>query len=112
MSDINYMNTNFTSNIDSTSSFSLSCTTASIEKEEVEVSFYPNPTSDKIYIQSQSNLINAVSIYDMNARLVKQQSFDNALEQIQLGTESLSQGQYLLVIETADGKVVQNLIKE
>ena len=112
VSDINYMNTNFTSNVDSTSSFSLNCTTASIEKEEVEVSFYPNPTSDKIYIQSQSNLINAVSIYDMNARLVKQQSFDNALEQIQLRTESLSQGQYLLVIETADGKVVQNLIKE
>lgn len=72
------------------------------------VTMYPNPASDILNIQSETEVLTKVSITDLNGRVVKEVS--NNLSQISL--ENLAKGIYMVTIESATAKKVEKLIVE
>jgi hypothetical protein len=75
--------------------------------QENNVSIYPNPTKDLIYIES-NNTINAVKIFDTLGRLVLEQN--NPSNQIDIF--NLSSGLLFVQIETDNGSLVKKVIKD
>lgn len=76
----------------------------------LNVSVYPNPANDTVYISSDKNTFNNVSVVDMNGRVVKTASFDNA-STLSMDIAELSSGVYFLNINSAEGTVNRKLIK-
>jgi hypothetical protein len=72
------------------------------------VSMYPNPATDILNIQSETEELTKVSITDLNGRIVKEVT--NNLSQISL--ENLAKGIYMVTIESATAKKVEKLIVE
>lgn len=70
----------------------------------------PNPVKDLLTIANEFQTIQAVEIYDLNGRLVKNVNNDATRLQISLG--DLSSGVYLLKIQTPQGTSTQKIIKE
>ncbi|MEP0479362.1 MAG: T9SS type A sorting domain-containing protein, partial [Nonlabens sp.] len=111
ISDIPYMNSTFATNIDATASFNMNCATASIDEVQLELSLFPNPTINYVNISVLDHKIETVSLYDISGRMVIQ-TFPKEIDtSYRLNTASLATGQYLLVVDTDAGKVVENLIK-
>ncbi|MGJ8684613.1 MAG: T9SS type A sorting domain-containing protein [Nonlabens sp.] len=111
VSDVPYMNANFTSNIDPTAAFNANCSTASVDDFEVSLKMYPNPAVDQVRITASDSNIENVSIYDMMGRLVKQVELATVSSSYQLNVQELNSGQYLLVIDTNNGRAAETLIK-
>lgn len=61
---------------------------------------YPNPTKDKLYISTNSQ-IKAISLYNMLGQHVTTQSFDTSLGYIQV--QELPSGIYIATVTTTDG---------
>lgn len=75
-----------------------------LNKNEVEI--YPNPTSDFVYIQSQS-AIELVQIYNLNGQLVLTTQAD------QINLTHLPKGDYIIKVKTKEGKeLTKKLIKK
>lgn len=72
------------------------------------VTMYPNPASDFLNIQSETEELTKVSITDLNGRIVK--DVTNNFSQISL--ENLAKGIYMVTIESATAKKVEKLIIE
>ena len=75
--------------------------------QENNVSIYPNPTKDLIYIES-NNTINAVKIFDTLVRLVLEQN--NPSNQIDVS--NLSSGLLFVQIEIDNGSLSKKVIKD
>jgi hypothetical protein len=72
---------------------------------------YPNPATTTIAISSKVNsAITAISITDMNGRIVKNQSYDN-LTDIDINVSDLSNGMYFVNIATESGNSIQKIMK-
>ena len=67
-----------------------------------EISIFPNPTLNVVYIQSE-NKLQAVRVFDATGRLVKQ--FENVVETVDLST--FSNGIYTIEIGEKRFKVVK-----
>lgn len=74
--------------------------------KNVEVSVFPNPTSDILNIQTDSK-INAVSVVDLTGR-----KLDVKLEGNRVDVQNLPSGTYLINIETKDGVSTEKFIKK
>ncbi|MEG0916492.1 MAG: T9SS type A sorting domain-containing protein [Myroides sp.] len=73
---------------------------------------YPNPATNVVNITNAENmLVNQVTVYDIAGKQLSSQNFANE-SQIQLNVESLSNGTYMIHIETANGKAVKKLVKK
>jgi len=70
----------------------------------------PNPVKDLLTIANEFQTIQAVEVYDLNGRIVKNVSNNATNLQISLG--DLSSGVYLLKIQTPQGISTQKIIKE
>ena len=77
--------------------------------EELSMSFniYPNPVSDKLYIETQT-LTLTVEIYDVYG---KQQSMVNGQQSTVIDVTSLNSGIYFVMIKTNEGVVTKRFIK-
>lgn len=76
---------------------------------ETKFSIYPNPTSSILNISNSNNVeIKAISVFDINGRLVKNQN--GALTEINVS--DLNAGIYFVTIETAEGKATKKFIKQ
>lgn len=82
--------------------------TASISDQEAQVSIYPNP-SNGLYNVSLNEPA-AYTIYDLSGKLVKKGVFAATGNVVNLS--EVSNGLYLINIETATGTTTQKLIKE
>jgi hypothetical protein len=72
---------------------------------------YPNPATTTIAISSKVNsAITAISISDINGRMVKTQSYDN-LTDIDINVSDLSNGMYFINIASESGNSVQKIMK-
>jgi large repetitive protein len=68
---------------------------------ENEVTIYPNPTTDSIYIKNQENLqITSIKIFDLNGREILNRN-EQINEKIDVSLQS--KGLYMLVIKTEKG---------
>lgn len=71
----------------------------------------PNPANDFITVSNSENIfVNAISITDLNGRVVKQNSFSN-LSNVQVNVSDLSSGVYMLNISSDKGSVTKKIIK-
>ena len=76
---------------------------------DYEISIYPNPTKEKLSIQSKSNhILNKISIYNMFGVLLK--NYETANYEIDVST--LSGGTYIIDIGTNKGKIRKMFIKK
>lgn len=87
--------------------FTVSSTTASIDEINArDFVIYPNPANEIIYINSENQPINDLSVIDINGREVMAASFENVLNAT-LDISSLSSGIYLITIESNQKSVVK-----
>jgi gingipain R len=75
-----------------------------------KINVYPNPSSDVIYIQSEST-INAIQIVNINGAMVKIIDAQKA-KQVNCQLKDLATGEYLLKIMTEDGIVLKKVLKK
>lgn len=79
------------------------------ENSHNTISVYPNPFSDKIYIDSQENL-SSIEITDLTGKIVSKEKFH--FKNKQLNTSGLTKGVYILKIKTTTGKsFTQKIVK-
>lgn len=71
----------------------------------------PNPANDIVNITNSDNVfVNAISITDLNGRVVKQNSFSNT-SNVQVNISDLSSGVYMMNITSDKGSVTKKIIK-
>ena len=85
--------------------------TTSLTKQTLEtVKLYPNPTTGKIFIKTNSELINQVVIYSITGQEIISKSVDGEQTTIDLTNEN--QGVYICRIYTTNGVITKRLIKK
>ena len=72
----------------------------------------PNPAKNNIVIENTSNLIDDVSFYDLKGIVVKKIETIKNLKNIQVDISDLSQGIYLIKIQSNKKFDVQKIVKE
>ncbi|MDR2039887.1 MAG: T9SS type A sorting domain-containing protein [Bacteroidales bacterium] len=77
-----------------------------MEKQEPEISFYPNPVVNDVTVQADSDIL-TIQIYDLNGKMVKY-----AKRSSQISVSGLQPGTYLLKVTTSQGTTVRQIIKE
>ncbi len=80
------------------------------EIKERNVSFYPNPFDDKLFLTSNNQNIKEVNIYDSLGRLVKTISKINSMN-FRLDAGNMTTGNYFIVIKTENGTESFKVIK-
>jgi len=71
----------------------------------------PNPATDVINVSGKNNsTISAVSLTDINGRVVKQTSFNN-IAKIEMNISDLSAGVYMMNIKSSEGEATKKIIK-
>ena len=87
--------------------FYLNCSTASIDDQnQLDISIYPNPTNDKLFIQGLSSS-SRVSIYNVLGKLVLSQTISEEID-----VKQLSKGIYILKIIDEQKETVRKFIKD
>jgi hypothetical protein len=84
-----------------------------VETEGVEelvslFNIYPNPVSDKLYIETQTQTL-TVEIYDVYGR---QQSMVNGQQSTVIDVSDLNSGVYFVKVVTSEGEVVKRFVKK
>jgi surface protein len=83
------------------------CPTASIDDQnQLDISIYPNPTNDKLFIQGLSDATK-VSIYNVLGKLVLSQTISKEID-----VKQLSKGVYILKIIDGQKETVRKFIKD
>ena len=84
----------------------LDCATASIDDQnQLDISMYPNPTNDKLFIQGLSSSLR-VSIYNVLGKLVLSQTISKEID-----VKQLSKGIYILKIIDEQKETTRKFIK-
>ncbi|MGR7811788.1 LamG-like jellyroll fold domain-containing protein [Lacinutrix undariae] len=86
-------------------------TTLGLVSNELEnVKIFPNPTHNTVSIALPNAEDTKISVYDLNGRLLLQQSHTSAQININLATYAV--GVYLLKVETNNSEVIKRVIKQ
>ena len=84
--------------------------TIAIEDMEIEgLKIYPNPTTDRLYIESSSVKIQSVILRDMTGKLIYHSDTINGKCQINLNAFAL--GTYMLEVNTDNGSSIHKIVK-
>ncbi len=76
-----------------------------------DIAISPNPATNLISISSKQNIgINAISITDLNGRIVKNQSFEN-VSNLEMNIADLASGIYMLNITSDKGTITKKIAK-
>jgi hypothetical protein len=75
--------------------------------EEIEISLYPNPASDRVMIESNS-AIQSLEIYSINGQRVYQSNTNDF--EVQINVSEFESGVYLVKIKTGDEIVTKRLL--
>ena len=97
--------------LESVASNVVTVTTLKVEgivENAVAFSIYPNPVSDKLYVETQTQT-QTIEIYDMFGR---QQSMVNGQQSTVIDVTDLNSGVYFIKVVTSEGESVQRFIKK
>lgn len=75
------------------------------------ISIYPNPTSDKLFVNTSDVPVSQYEIYDLQGRLVKRSQI-NDLSSFTIEMNDINNGMYLLQIQSANGTSSHKIIKK
>ncbi|MBI5541249.1 MAG: T9SS type A sorting domain-containing protein [Bacteroidia bacterium] len=78
---------------------------------ENQIFVFPNPTNDKVYIQSNLHTIEGVEIFNVFGELVSSCNKSSIEENGFIDLSNISSGIYFINITTADGFAVKKIIK-
>ncbi|MFI0431034.1 BspA family leucine-rich repeat surface protein [Mariniflexile sp. HMF6888] len=78
--------------------------------EESPITIYPNPVSDKLYIEIKSNTIQKITIWNLEGKQLIQKSNDSISGL--LDVSFLESGVYIMNIQTNDKIIITKIIKE
>ncbi|MFG6687931.1 BspA family leucine-rich repeat surface protein [Mariniflexile sp. HNIBRBA6329] len=78
--------------------------------EESPITIYPNPVSDKLYIEIKTNAIQKVTIWNLEGKQLIQKSNDSISGL--LDVSFLESGVYIMNIQTNDKIIITKIIKE
>ena len=81
-----------------------------LKNKDNNIKIYPNPASDKIFIETGFNDDAQISIYNVLGELVSQTQIKN--EKFEMDISELKKGIYILMITYPQGILKQKLIKE
>ena len=87
------------------------CVTATadmIDEINSKLEIYPNPANDKIFIEAEIEIENVV-VYDIYGR---QQSTVNGQQSLSIDLSNLNAGIYIIKINTEEGNIVKQFIKQ
>ena len=87
-----------------------SCLVSLEDYQETEIKVYPNPAREQFFIEGDN--LEAISIYSMNYQKVKDLNFDNGMQKVELSTEKLNQGFYILAIQSEGRFMYKKLMIE
>ena len=73
-----------------------------------EISIYPNPVKDILYINNQNETIEEIVVYDVLGKKVMEQNNNNA----QINLSDLQSGFYVVKIKTEKGYICKKVVKE
>ncbi len=77
--------------------------------EKVELSIYPNPTSNLLHIEASQTDISRVEVFDVQGKQVMQVSAANLTK---LDVSQLTNGMYFLKVSTSDGELTKKFVKK
>jgi len=77
--------------------------------DKVELTIYPNPTSNLLHIETKQTDVTAVEIFDLQGKSVKQVSLVN---ETNINVSDLANGMYFIKIATANGQVTRKFVKK
>jgi surface protein len=85
----------------------LDCSTAGVDdQKQLDISIYPNPTNDKLFIQGLSSS-SKVSIYNVLGKLVLSQTISKEID-----VNNLQSGIYIIKIADEQKEIVRKFIKD
>ncbi|WP_298494375.1 T9SS type A sorting domain-containing protein [uncultured Algibacter sp.] len=79
---------------------------------ENSVSVYPNPTKQKIYIDSPSYSLDRIEIYDVSGRLISQIDVSNSSNFNTINLENTSKGMYFVNIYSGVNFITKKIVVE
>jgi len=84
----------------------IDCSTASVDDQnQLDISIYPNPTSDVVYIDGNYTLLKAV-VYDILGKQVMKESITNNID-----ISQLEKGVYILQLSDGAKLTTQRIMK-
>lgn len=82
---------------------------STIQNPQAEISIYPNPTNDQLFVEVVEYKNTTVEILNMEGKLMLQVSMENS--KTIMKTETLATGLYLVKVKTPTNIFVQKLVK-
>lgn len=79
---------------------------------DATVSLYPNPAVSVIHVVSDGSQIMGYTVLDGNGRVVLAKTIDENTTELDLSLESISEGMYILEVNTSKGKVYKPFVKK
>lgn len=76
-----------------------------IVKEDFEFVLFPNPTVDHFKVETDATVL-GMTLTDLNGRIIREQKGSNSMN-----IQDLSNGEYLLTVQTNKGSAVKTLFK-
>ncbi|OYT12521.1 MAG: hypothetical protein B6I18_00005 [Bacteroidetes bacterium 4572_112] len=88
------------------------CTSIADDKNSIDVSIYPNPSTGKFYISTENNSIETVSmrVYSATGKIILEKSFESNLDNELVDLSNHPSGIYYLQINNSDGYIQKKLI--
>ena len=91
--------------------FAISSVLSTDEFKKNDFKVFPNPTQDLITISNSYNLIEKISITDVNGRVIRNINGNNNID-MEINISDLSAGMYLMTINSDNGSITKKIIKQ
>lgn len=95
---------------DSTVTLQLTITTGITENLGAEISVYPNPTRNTVFLTTNRLTIDRISVYDIYGRLLEEKAVGDKQTSVDLSAYAM--GTYFIRIQTDRGVVAKKIIRE
>ena len=83
----------------------------SIEKDEINLSIYPNPISNVLNLSAGNSLIKKVDIYNSFGQKIVEEKLDNSATLHSINVSQLNTGIYFITVETSKGILRSKIVK-
>lgn len=77
-----------------------------------ELTAYPNPVADILFIKNENYLVNGIEIKDVNGRIIMNRSVGNETAIIQLSMSEYPSGIYFITMKSSHGNKTVKIIKQ